>query len=177
MTGSASQVDFIQRESMMICLGRGTAAFRGASMMRRILVALICAASVTTVVHHSAYAGNTRNAPADPPKVIIDSDYNTLSDDGQLGVMAAQLQAQGSLKVLGITVVSGNQWLKQGVADALKSVERLGVENQIGVYAGANYALSHDFATIQAELKAFPSGDGYLGAWNTPEPKSDSDLV
>jgi inosine-uridine nucleoside N-ribohydrolase len=91
--------------------------------------------------------------------------------------MAAQLQAQGSLKVLGITVVSGNQWLKQGVADALKSVERLGVENRIGVYAGANYALSHDFATIQAEQKQFPGGDGYLGAWNTPEPKSDSDLV
>jgi hypothetical protein len=91
--------------------------------------------------------------------------------------MAAQLQAQGSLKVLGITVVSGNQWLKQGVSDALKSVERLGVENQIGVYAGANYALSHDFATIEAEQKQFPGGDGYLGAWNTPEPKSDSDLI
>src|SRR5437660_1680499 len=83
-------------------------------------------------------------APASAPKVIIDSDYNTLSDDGQLGVMAAQLQAEGKIKVLGITVVSGNQWLKQGVADALKSVERLGVEDQIGVYSGANYALSHD---------------------------------
>jgi inosine-uridine nucleoside N-ribohydrolase len=145
--------------------------------MRRILAALIWAASVTTVLNLAACAGNNLNAPAGPPKVIIDSDYNTLSDDGQLGVMAAQLQAQGSLKVLGITVVSGNQWLKQGVADALKSVERLGVENQIGVYAGANYALSHDFATIQAELKAFPGGDGYLGAWNTREPKSDRDLI
>jgi inosine-uridine nucleoside N-ribohydrolase len=133
-------------------------------------------ASVATVTALSACGGSEINAQ-NPPKVIIDSDYNTLSDDGQLGVMAAQLQAQGSLKVLGITVVSGNQWLKQGVADALKSVERLGVENQIGVYAGANYALSHDFATIQAEQKQFPGGDGYLGAWNTPEPKSDSDLV
>ncbi|WP_186117536.1 nucleoside hydrolase [Burkholderia gladioli] len=111
------------------------------------------------------------------PKVIIDSDYNTMSDDGQLGVMAAQLQAQGRIEVLGISVVSGNQWLRQGVADALKSVERLGVGDRIGVYAGANYALSHDYATIQRELAQFPGGDGYLGAWNTPEPKSDADLV
>ncbi len=145
--------------------------------MKRLFVALTCVASVVAVSALSACGGSDLNAQTNPPKVIIDSDYNTLSDDGQLGVMAAQLQAQGSLKVLGITVVSGNQWLKQGVSDALKSVERLGVEKQIGVYAGANYALSHDFTTIQAELKQFPCGDGYLGAWNTPEPKSDSDLV
>lgn len=145
--------------------------------MKRFLAAMTCVASVTAVLAVSACGGNSLNASSTAPKVIIDSDYNTLSDDGQLGVMAAQLQAQGSLNVLGITVVSGNQWLKQGVADALKSVERLGVEKQIGVYAGANYALSHDFATIQAEQKQFPGGDGYLGAWNNPEPKTDSDLV
>jgi inosine-uridine nucleoside N-ribohydrolase len=113
---------------------------------------------------------------AGPQKIIIDSDYNTMSDDGQLGVMAAQLQAQGKVRVMGITVVSGNQWLKQGVADALKSVERLGVGGRIGVYAGANYALNHDYATIEAEMAAGAGGDGYLGAWNSPEPKSDADL-
>eukprot|EP01036_Dinobryon_divergens_P036867 gene36867-48081_t len=57
-------------------------------------------------------------------KIIIDSDYNTMSDDGQLGVMAAQLQAQGKVQVMGISVVSGNQWLKQGVADALAQVRQ-----------------------------------------------------
>ncbi|OLL28778.1 nucleoside hydrolase [Burkholderia sp. SRS-W-2-2016] len=145
--------------------------------MRRILVALSWAASVAIMVNPGACGGSELNAAAGAPKVIIDSDYNTLSDDGQLGVMAAQLQARGALKVLGITVVSGNQWLMQGVADALKSVERLGVENRIGVYAGANYPLSHNYATIQQELKAFPGGDGYLGAWSMPEPKSASDLV
>jgi len=111
------------------------------------------------------------------PKVIIDSDYNTMSDDGQLGVMAAQLMAQGRIDVLGITVVSGNQWLMQGVSDALKSVERLGIGDRVGVYAGANTALSHDFATIQAELAQWPGGDGYLGAWGSPEPHSQADLV
>lgn len=109
-------------------------------------------------------------------KVIIDSDYNTMSDDGQLGVMAAQLQAEGKVQVMGISVVSGNQWLKQGVADALMSVERLGVGQRIGVYVGENYAFNHDYATIEAEMKAGAGGDGYLGAWSGPEPKTDADL-
>ncbi|MGJ7531211.1 nucleoside hydrolase [Variovorax sp. GB1P17] len=109
-------------------------------------------------------------------KILIDSDYNTMSDDGQLGVMAAQLQATGKVQVMGISVVSGNQWLKQGVADALMSVERLGVGNRIGIYSGANYALNHTYADVQAEMAAGAGGDGYLGAWGGPEPKSDADL-
>lgn len=115
-------------------------------------------------------------APAPAQKIIIDSDYNTMSDDGQLGVMAAQLQSQGKVQVMGISVVSGNQWLRQGVADALMSVERLGVGDRIGVYAGANYALNHSFADVEAEMAAGAGGDGYLGAWSGPEPKSDADL-
>ena len=87
----------------------------------------------------------TKLTLAGTQKIIIDSDYNTLSDDGQLGVMAAQLQAEGKLHILGITVVSGNLWLKEGVAEALKSVERLGVEQQIGIYSGANYPLKLSF--------------------------------
>ena len=116
---------------------------------------------------------------ATPPpaqKIIIDSDYNTMSDDGQLGVMAAQLQAEGKVQVMGISVVSGNQWLKQGVADALMSVERLGVGDRIGVYVGENYALNHTFADVEAEMAAGAGGDGYLGAWSGPEPKTDADL-
>jgi purine nucleosidase len=109
-------------------------------------------------------------------KLIIDSDYNTMSDDGQLGVMAVQLQLVGKVQVMGITVVSGNQWLRQGVADALKSVERLGVGDRIGIYAGANTAFNHNYATIQAEMQAGAGGDGYLGAWGSPEPKTEADL-
>ena len=116
----------------------------------------------------------TPSAPAQ--KIIIDSDYNTMSDDGQLGVMAAQLQASGKVQVMGISVVSGNQWLRQGVADALMSVERLGVGDRIGIYVGANYALNHTFADVEAEMAAGAGGDGYLGAWSGPEPKTDADL-
>ena len=90
--------------------------------------------------------------------------------------MAAQLQASGKVQVMGISVVSGNQWLKQGVADALMSVERLGVGDRIGVYVGENYALNHTFADVEAEMAAGAGGDGYLGAWSGPEPKTDADL-
>jgi purine nucleosidase len=110
------------------------------------------------------------------PKIIIDSDFGTLNDDGQLLAIAAQLQARGQIEVLGLTVVSGNKWLRQEVGDALKAVERLGIEKQVGVYAGANLALSHDLATIREEQRLHPGGDGYLGAWNWPEPKSDADV-
>ncbi|RTD91393.1 nucleoside hydrolase [Variovorax atrisoli] len=120
--------------------------------------------------------GGSGGGGAGPQKIIIDSDYNTMSDDGQLGVMAAQLQAEGKVRVMGISVVSGNQWLKQGVADALMSVERLGVGDRIGIYSGANYALNHTYADVQAEMAAGAGGDGYLGAWGGPEPKTDADL-
>ena len=114
--------------------------------------------------------------PAAAQKIIIDSDYNTMSDDGQLGVMAAQLQASGKVQVMGISVVSGNQGLRQGVADALMSVDRLGVGDRLGIYVGANYALNHTFADVEAEMAAGAGGDGYLGAWSGPEPKTDADL-
>ena len=121
--------------------------------------------------------GDSANStPVGAPKIIIDSDYNTMSDDGQLGAMAVQLQAAGKVQVMGISMVSGNQWLKQGVADALMSVERLGVGQRIGIYAGANLALDHSYATIQKEMQAGAGGDGYLGAWGSPEPKTDADL-
>ncbi|AMP01982.1 inosine-uridine preferring nucleoside hydrolase family protein [Collimonas arenae] len=109
-------------------------------------------------------------------KIIIDSDYNTIDDDGQLGAMAAQLHAQGAVDVLGITVVSGRQWLQQGSADALKSMERLGVGAQIGVYSGANTPLTHDLETVRSELAKFPEPHAQLGAWETPEPMFASDL-
>ena len=51
---------------------------------------------------------------------------------------------EGVIELLGITVVAGNEWLPQEVADALKAVERLGITS-VGVYAGARYPLVHDY--------------------------------
>src|SRR2546423_14330488 len=84
-------------------------------------------------------------------KVILDSDYTTIGDDGQVGVMAMQLHAEGVINLLGITVVAGNQWLPQEVSDALKAVERMGLADKVGVYAGARYPLVHDYKTMAYE--------------------------
>lgn len=111
------------------------------------------------------------------PKVIIDSDFGTINDDGQLLAIAAQHHARGRIEVLGLTVVTGNQWLRQEVAEALKAVERLGIEREVGVYAGADHPLSHPLAVIRQEQRRFPGGEGYLGAWSKPYPASSAALL
>lgn len=99
------------------------------------------------------------------PKVIIDTDFNTIGDDGQVAAMAAQLHARGVIDWLGLTVASGNQWLNQGVSDALKAVERLGIERSVKVYAGAPYPLLHDYKSyLYEQMLAGPAVD-YVGAF------------
>ena len=72
----------------------------------------------------AACGGNvtTTDPLANAPKIIIDSDFNTMGDDGQLFAMTTQLMGQGKVNLLGLTVVTGNDWLLQEEADALKAV-------------------------------------------------------
>ncbi len=67
--------------------------------------------------------------------------------------MAAQLHAARVIELLGITVVAGNEWLPQEVAEALKAVERLGIADDVGVYAGARYPLVHDYKNLAQERR------------------------
>ncbi|MBW0000571.1 MAG: nucleoside hydrolase [Verrucomicrobia bacterium] len=113
---------------------------------------------------------------ATPPKVIIDTDFNTIGDDGQVAVMAAQLYAQGSIDLLGFTIVSGNQWRDQEVADCLKAVERLGIERKVRVYVGAQYPLLHDYQSYLLEQILFGNRTDYVGAYAAPQP-SPNNLV
>jgi len=100
-------------------------------------------------------------------KVILDTDYIPLGDDGQAATMAMQLHAAGEINLLGITIVAGNQWLPQEVSDALKGVERMGLADAIGVYAGARYPLVHDYKTFTYERDLWNVG----GSWyRKPEP-------
>jgi inosine-uridine nucleoside N-ribohydrolase len=112
---------------------------------------------------------------AGAPKVIIDTDYNTIGDDGQVGAMASQLYGQGVIDLLGFTIVSGNQWRDQEVVDCLKAVERMGVEHRVKVYAGSQYPLVHDYKAYLYEALQF-NGSDYLGAYSAPQP-SPSQLV
>lgn len=109
-------------------------------------------------------------------KVILDTDFSTAGDDGQVLIMAAQLDHQGVIDLLGVTVVTGNNWLKQEVADALRAVERLGIEDKVGVYAGANLPLVHDPESFDSERALYGFGESYKTAFHRPQP-ADADLV
>ena len=112
-----------------------------------------------------------------PPKVILDTDFNTISDDGQALAMLAQLDAAGKLDLLGVTVATGNAWLEQETSDALKAVERLGIDRSVGVYVGAKYPLLHDYDSYLDEVATFGAPIDYVGAFASPPPTSRSDLV
>jgi len=113
---------------------------------------------------------------ADPPKVIIDTDFNTIGDDGQVAVMAAQLYAQGTIDLLGFTIPSGNHWRDQEVSDCLKAVERLGIEDRVNVYVGAQYPLLHDYKAYLYEVQLFGPRNDYVGAYSKTQP-GPGDLV
>jgi purine nucleosidase len=114
------------------------------------------------------------NSPVAPLRIIIDSDFKTMNDDGQVLAMAAQLQAQSALRIMGLCVVSGNDWQPQETAEALKAVERLGIEHTVGVYPGADTPLDRDVVSARAQAV---TGDGYLGAFDEPRPAGPADLL
>src|ERR1700709_1444534 len=93
-------------------------------------------------------SGNSNSGPlANAPKVIMDSDFNTMGDDGQLFAMTTQLMAQGKVNLLGLTVVTGNDWLLQEQADAQKAVDGGKVRYFECVCRGANYPLQYNVAS------------------------------
>ncbi|KAI1712405.1 inosine-uridine preferring nucleoside hydrolase domain-containing protein [Ditylenchus destructor] len=100
--------------------------------------------------------------------MILDSDFTNINDDGQVLAMAAQLHAAKKVNLLGLTIVSGNYWLIQEVANGLKAVERLGIEYKTGVYAGANDPLVHTYETYLYEQQQFGSAQHWVGAYTTP---------
>jgi purine nucleosidase len=108
-------------------------------------------------------------ASAAPQKIIIDTDFNTIGDDGQVLVMAAQLQAAGKIDLLGLTIPTGNQWRDQAVSDALKAVERLGIEQKVKIHPGAQFPFLHDYKSYLYETK-IRSGSDYVGAYVSPPP-------
>jgi hypothetical protein len=111
-----------------------------------------------------------RAQQARAPKVIIDTDFNTIFDDGQAAVMAAQLHSQGVINLLGFTIASGNAWRDQEVAECLKAVERLGLEGRVKVYIGSQNPLLHDFKSHLHEQLLFGPPIDYVGAYTSPPP-------
>lgn len=107
------------------------------------------------VISHQIHATN---------KIIIDTDLSHYSDDHEALVMLATLHKQQKVKLLGVTLVTGNNWLDQLEIDTLKAMERLELSNEIPVYRGAEKPLLHSqekFQQHDSELY----GAIYAGAW------------
>lgn len=111
-----------------------------------------------------------------PQKVIFDTDFNLFGDDGQAFILAAQAHAAGQIQILGMTLVAGNTWIEEQRPIATKAVERVGLEADIPVFAGADRPLLHSQASFEEEKALLGVGDGYYGAWSHPKPKSEEDV-
>lgn len=135
------------------------------------------AASLVLLAGLAPPMGHARADEAGPEKIIVDTDFATMLDDGQVVAMAAQLQAEGKIDLLGVTVVTGDGWRDQEVAEAVKMTERLGIGDSVGVYPGADLPLAHGRAEVAADFAAGAGGDGFIGAWGKKKPRSDADLV
>ncbi len=125
----------------------------------RTLCALIASAAFTLALP-SAEAG----AP-----VLIDSDMTELFDDGIAMIM---LERAPETELLGISVATGNAWVEDGTAFALRQLEGLEVTD-VPVAMGQPFPyMLERFRDIDRETRLFGRGhDAYNGAAGYDRPK------
>ena len=105
-------------------------------------------------------------------KVIVDEDT---AGPGGSDMRAILLLLQSpQLDPLGITVVTGDQWLKEEIQHALRVVEITG-RRDVPVVPGAEYPLVRTRAETLLREKLFGSVN-YMGAW-TPERYHSPDMI
>ncbi len=109
---------------------------------------------------------------ASPLKVIFDTDSAYFMDDG--AALAMLLQEPDQVEILGVTVVSGNLWARQGAEYMLHVLELMGASN-IPLFLGAQQPLANtpERARVQKETLG---GLTYIGAFGEKVIASDSDL-
>lgn len=128
-----------------------------------LLLALLLAAGA------SAQAAN---APSNATKIIFDEDLS-----GVIGVNAdplTMLLQAPNVQVMGVTVITGDGWLKQETADALKLLEMEG-RSDVPVYMGAEFPLVQSRYTLLrlTQLYGGSRTDPYLGAYSEFGPGPD----
>jgi purine nucleosidase len=119
-----------------------------------------------------AAAGQTNSSQPGAVKVIFDEDTS-----GVIGVnsdpLTMLLQAP-NVQVMGVTVITGDGWLKQETADALKLLEMEG-RSDIPVYMGAEFPLVQSRYELLrlTQLYGGSRTDPYLGAYSEFGPGPD----
>ena len=106
-------------------------------------------------------------------KLILDTDtgFSHPYDKGHMDDASTILMLLKSeqVELLGITEVSGNEWVDQGVQNALKLLEIAGRE-KVPVFRGALYPLVHDVERFDS-IEKYATGYTWRGALN-PWPRS-----
>lgn len=120
-------------------------------MIRSVLAALLCMSSLATVGQQSS----------GKRKIIIDQDAAGPGGTDQQSILLLIQSPQ--TQVLGITVVTGDAWLKEEVAHTLRMLEIIG-RTDIPVVPGAEYPLVR--RKDETELWEQQYGSvAWLGAW------------
>ena len=101
-------------------------------------------------------------------KVAVDTDLGFASDDAM--AMLILLQSE-SVELLGVSVVTGNQWRDQEVADALRLLELAG-RTDVPVYPGAENPLVNNIEEMKTREQTYgDTNEGaYKGAWREGSP-------
>ncbi len=105
---------------------------------------------------------------ASPIPVIVDTDCGFASDDAM--ALLALLQSE-EVELLGVTVVTGNDWLKQEVENVLRLLEIAG-RPEVPVFAGSERPLltSQEEMIRREKVYGETSDGGYKGAWREGGP-------
>jgi inosine-uridine nucleoside N-ribohydrolase len=103
--------------------------------------------------------------------VVVDTDLGFASDDAMALLILLQSKR---VDLLGVTVVTGNEWLRQEVANALRLLEIAG-RPEVPVYPGADRPLvnSQEEMMRREELYGETNDGGYKGAWRSGGPGRD----
>jgi purine nucleosidase len=105
-------------------------------------------------------------------KVIFDQDTDGIIGDNEDPLV--MLLQSPNIQVLGVTVVTGNGWLKQETADVLKLLEDL-KRTDVPVYMGAEFPLVQSRYTPVRMVKMYGGtrADPFLGAYGEFSPGPD----
>jgi inosine-uridine nucleoside N-ribohydrolase len=129
-------------------------------------IAVLFIALSTLFLHKPSLATESK-----PLKVVLDTDLGFASDDAMALLILLQSERAD---LLGVTVVTGNDWASQEVANALRLLEIAG-RPDVPVYPGAARPLvnSQEEMRIRENLYGETSDGGYKGAWRDGGPGPD----
>mgnify|MGYP002625047002 CR=1 FL=1 len=109
-----------------------------------------------------------RSEAAEKELVLLDSDMVDMFDDGVAMMMLAKAP---NIELLGVTTVTGNDWVQNGTASAIRQLEGIGVKDIPVVEGITPKYIKKRLANLNNEIEQFGYGfDQHVGAASKTEP-------